>query len=659
MRRSTESRYLATDPNAAAEREASSHQGGYLEEDTAEFAVPNRDNSPLVRLPEWSLPLLLVCAGWFLFGWHVGERGLWSAHEGRAAQNAQNMLDTGQWLVPRLFTEDFELQKPPLYYWTVALLSMPIGEVIPLTVRAPSTLAAILGLILVYYLGRRMWNTETGVGAVVVLATCTRYAWVSRVGRIDMPLAVLCLGALFLAWVAITTPSENSKSRLSWWFYVLNGVGLLLKGPVVLVFTMLPLLGYLLFSGEPVLPVVQGDWKGTWRRYRFLPGIALAFAIASPWFLLASLQSGGSFFWQFFVYHNLDRALGTSDALKSGPIWFYIPRLIVDCFPWCLLFGPLTVALWRSRRKISKLEDKVSQTYMFLLCWLGTHFLFLSLVSFKRADYLLPAFPALALLISGWLRDRFQLFEQRIAVRPPRNLRRRNRTILLTAFLLALVTAPLMIWGIIEFLKKGLVKSILKVELISEHLNETDRFMMHHVERMIRESWPLLGITMVVIVACLWIFHTGWHNRRNRWILAGMAGPWLATFLFHIHVLLPPLDRLRDMARFAETVRTVASERPVYYFGKFDDDLVFYAGKPARLLGHWEELVQLGQSTEPCFVVMKKKHLPWVHNDARLSHWIVVADNRLAGWEHRQPRVLLTNNPLTVSERLQRDITRQ
>src|SRR5690606_38344938 len=138
--------------------------------------------------------------------------------------------------------------------------------------------------------------------------------------------------------------------------------------------------------------------------------------------------------------------------------------------------------LWRKRRRIREAADESGRTYLFLLCWLASHFVFLSLVSFKRADYLLPAFPPLALLLSGWLRDRFQVFEERIAVRPPRNPRRRNRTILVTAFLIALAAAPLLIWGIIEFLKKGVVRSILKVDLISQHLNETDRFMMHHLE---------------------------------------------------------------------------------------------------------------------------------------------------------------------------------
>lgn len=619
-------------------------------DDTAEFSTAMLRPEPLFHIPAWSVPILLVCAGWLLFGWRVGHRGLWSAHEGRAAQNAQNILDTGNWVVPRLFTDDIELQKPPLYYWLVALFSAPEGQVRSTTVRAPSTYSAIVGLVLIFFLGRRMWDVETGIAAAVILATCTRYAWVARVGRIDMPLAILCLGAMMLAWKHLSA-GENSKP-VSWWLYVLAGTGLLLKGPVAVILILLPIGTYLLVSKTKCIPFVQTGWQETWKQWRFVPGCLLACAIAAPWFIYANMQSDGAYFWRFFVYHNLDRAFGTSEALKSGPVWFYIPRLIVDSFPWCLLFGPLTLALWRKRERIRQASDVSAQTYLFLLCWFFSHFAFFSLVSFKRADYLLPAFSPLALLIAGWLRDRFHMFEKKLAQQPVRNPRRRNRTILITAYLLAMVTAPLLIWAIIEFLKKGVVKSILKLDLVSDHLNETDRFMMYHLERLIRENWPLLGISMVVIVACLWVFHTGWHTRRNRWILAGIAGPWLVTYLFHVHVLLPPLDQLRDMARFAETIRAVVPpNRPIHYFGKFDDDLVFYAGKPARLIGDWDKLAELGQSAEPRFVVMKAEHLEWVRKDPRMANWILVADNQLAGTQHRQPRVLLTNHSRAIATR--------
>src|SRR5258707_10522226 len=69
----------------------------------------------------WHLPILIALSG-FLFFYHLAERDLWSSHEARAAQDAQSVLDDHQWGLPRLFDGRLELQKPPLYYWLVALL---------------------------------------------------------------------------------------------------------------------------------------------------------------------------------------------------------------------------------------------------------------------------------------------------------------------------------------------------------------------------------------------------------------------------------------------------------------------------------------------------------------------------------------------------------
>src|SRR5881227_596491 len=78
-----------------------------------------------------------------LFFLRLGDRDLASSHEARAAQNAQRILDTGEWALPRLFDGRVEMQKPPLYYWIVALLAaLNGGTVDAWCVRLPAALAA-------------------------------------------------------------------------------------------------------------------------------------------------------------------------------------------------------------------------------------------------------------------------------------------------------------------------------------------------------------------------------------------------------------------------------------------------------------------------------------------------------------------------------------
>lgn len=585
-----------------------------------------------------------------LFGWNVGDRGLWSAHEGRAAQNAASMVENHRWLLPELTTGEMDHQKPPLYYWLVGLLSELNGQsVTALTVRAPSTLSAIAGIILVYLFGRRLWGHEAGLLAATILATTTRYAWLARVGRIDMPLTVVVLGALFLFYRS----TEDAASRVSRWFYVLVGAGVMFKGPVALLLTFLPIGCYLLLAGDPVVPLIQRGWLATWHRLRLLAGIPIVLTITVPWFAYAVHSSGGEFFWDFFVYHNIDRALGTQDALKSGPLWFYLPRLLVDCFPWSLLFPAVFATFWHERRQFFQIDEPHRRHHLFLVAWIVSQFLFVSIVSFKRPDYLLPIFPPLALLMAGWLDDRFARFTFRQIHGPVRNPIRRLRVLQVTAYLLATVSAAMLLWAARQFVKKGVVKAIFEIDLMEKHLNVTDHFMMKHVESLLRTNWPLLAIGLVVVVGCVWLFHTAWHSRSNRRIVAALALPWLVCYLFQIQVLLPALDPLRDMSRFGEDIRGLASdEKTIYYFGKFDADLVFHAGRPARCLEGSADLDRLAHTERPAYVVMKRSMYQAMKQDSPLAQWTVIADNHATAFgEHRNPRVMVTNQPLAVADR--------
>lgn len=633
------------------------------------------------RSPWYAVPAIVV-AGALLFGFHVGHRGLWSAHEGRAAQNARSIVDGGQWLMPALFTDDHELQKPPFFYWLVAATAELGGrEVDAVAVRMPVTISAVLGLVLVYQLGRRMWNWKVGLYAAGILATTTRYAWLARVGRIDMPLCLCWLAGLYSFWRIMdqaasasapgAIPHQPDPPRyLRWLFHSALAIGILLKGPVAIALFFLPVATYLWAVRQPWIPGFDAGWKETWRRLGVVPGLAWVCLLVAPWYGYAIWATEGRFFWEFVVYHNVERALGTTDTLKSGPIWFYVPRLLVDQFPWSLLLPALAVGIWKHRAELrpgpavpkpesgAGPDETWTRTYTFLLTAIGSLFVFISLVSFKRPDYLLPVFPPLALLLAGWLHDRVARFEYRQTVRPIRNPRRRARLIQASAYVLAGLTLPLLVWGIIAFLERGVVEAIFELDPFDRYLNETDHFMMSHLERLLRDHWVILAIGLVVVVVCVGMLHTGWHDRRTWKVLVGFACPWTVCYLAQIHLLLPAIDELRDMSGFAEEIRTLATwDRPIHYFGKFDDDLVFHAGKPARLVRSWDELARLGESSEPVFVVMKQQHFDLLAGelavqDPRLARWFPLADNRHTPLgEHRQPRVLVTNRPVRIARR--------
>src|SRR5262245_59258560 len=218
------------------------------------------------------LGVVLFAAVLFFPG--LGDRDLTSSHEARAAQNAQVILDEGHWLVPRLFDRHIELQKPPMYYWLVALVAwLGGGHVDAWAVRLPAALSALVNVLILYYLGIRAQRPLAGFLAALILASCVHFTWLSRVGRIAMPLTMtiaLALGAFHLG----RADDATRLGRLLWtaFAYIALGIGLLLKGPIAV-----------------VLPAVAAasvwlvrDRRLHWRTSLWW-GVPLTIVITAPW----------------------------------------------------------------------------------------------------------------------------------------------------------------------------------------------------------------------------------------------------------------------------------------------------------------------------------------------------------------------------------------
>jgi hypothetical protein len=182
------------------------------------------------------------------------------------------------------------------------------------------------------------------------------------------------------------------------------GIGVLLKGPIALVLPGLVAAVALVSAGRPG---VRAAWQVLRRTWWGAPWVVL---IAAPWFVWANIETDGRLWDTFFWYHNVERGLGGSETLKGNPWWFYAPSCLVDLLPWSLAF-PLIVWDWLRHR-----EARCDPESRLGLCWFVAVLVFLSCMSFKRADYLLPAYPGFALLLGG-AAERFWLAykERRIA----------------------------------------------------------------------------------------------------------------------------------------------------------------------------------------------------------------------------------------------------
>ncbi len=312
--------------------------------------------------------LTAYCGLLFFVG--LGARDLNSSHEARAAQNAQMIISEGNWGLPRLFDQHLELQKPPLYYWLVALCGLAFGgQVDAWAVRLPAAGSALGCVLFLYYLGRRCGRPRAGLLAALILATSLHFTWLAHVGRIDMPLTLmvtLCSGSFYLAMNSATT---DMRRRVWPWYvlaYVSVALGILLKGPIALVLAAVILAPFALVLRRPALnlwdgspqPSVGSDGSGEpshIERQRPLDGalrslwwgVPLMLLIAAPWFIWANGRTNNQIWEVFFWYHNLERGLGGSETLASHSTWFYLPRMLVDLFPWSLGLVPAAWYFWR------------------------------------------------------------------------------------------------------------------------------------------------------------------------------------------------------------------------------------------------------------------------------------------------------------------------
>jgi len=372
-------------------------------------------NAPLQvtpkRSPDWAAfpsrfvsvaPCLLVG---LLFFAELGHRDLYSSHEARAAQNAQRMLDTGEWGLLVLFDGRADLQKPPAYYWAVAALGRLNGGVVTEWVaRFPSALAGLVCVLLVYAVLRADRRPTAAMIAAIGLATANHFTGISRTARIDVPLTC----AVFVSLMAfyrgcVSGHSTNSSpplanSNLAWHLLsaVAAGIAVLLKGPVALALIGPAAVAWLLIERRNAtvrLPVISA-----------LLGPVVVAVVAMPWFLWINDHTDGEFLRVFFWHHTVARYTGSSPLLASHPWWYYIPRFAVDFLPWTPSLAGL--GLWAFRSGYWRSDSM----FRFGFISISVMFAVLSTAKFKRADYLLPLFPFAAIVMGSaaeaWLASR-------------------------------------------------------------------------------------------------------------------------------------------------------------------------------------------------------------------------------------------------------------
>jgi len=309
----------------------------------------------------------------------AATRDFWMPDEPRYAEIAQEMMWSGDYLVPR-FNGELYREKPPLLFWFIALSSAPFGEVTEFSDRIPSLLSAMVTLLLTFALARRMFNLRVAIVAVIVLAFSNRFWWQGQNGQIDM---LLC-ASMTLSFYGMFRWHESHDVRWLLAFYTGIALGLFAKGPPALLF---PALAALFFYGRNVRGIASlHPWIG----------VPAAISPTLLWFLSKHFASGvdqsHSDAVTSTLYHQIVGRVFLGVA-HAAPPWYYLQSLPVDWLPWSIFFPWTVYFAWRHR--------KDNPSMRLLLAWIVPAFIFFSFSVGKRALYLLPVFPAIAIVVAA------------------------------------------------------------------------------------------------------------------------------------------------------------------------------------------------------------------------------------------------------------------
>jgi 4-amino-4-deoxy-L-arabinose transferase-like glycosyltransferase len=328
-----------------------------------------------------SLLLLFLAALLIWFG-NLDYRKLIKPDEGRYAEISREMAAGGDWVTPRLNGIKY-FEKPPLHYWASAAAMTLFGPN-EWVARLWSSLTALAGLVLAWYAGTRLFGAAGGLYSALVLGSSLMYAAMGHLNTLDMGLTLflfLALCGFLLAMRDGATRRENALGMHAAWAAI--GLAVLTKGLIGLVIPGATLVIYTL---------AQRDWR-LWRKLHPITGLLLFLAITVPWFALVSLRNP-EFAWFFFVHEHLLRYT-TKVHRRDEPWHYFLPLLLAGGLPWTVVMLDAAWRAWLPQ------PGARFQPRRFLLIWCLFIFLFFSASGSKLPSYILPLFPALALL-AGW-----------------------------------------------------------------------------------------------------------------------------------------------------------------------------------------------------------------------------------------------------------------
>jgi len=338
---------------------------------------------------------LVVVAVWALVTlWGPPGMLFHTKGEPREGLVVQEIVRTGNWVLPRVNETELP-SKPPLFHWLAAVAALARGSVDEWSIRLPSALLSLVGVLAVFAAGTALWGAGPGSVAALVLVTTFEWTRAATNARVDMALTV-GLEVAFLAWLFFV---RTGSGRWLVPLYLGIAFATLAKGPAGIV-----------LPGAVAVASMVVQWDATpLRRMRLFRGALVVAVLAGAWYALALHQAGRELFEKQILRENVfrlfDADTGTGDyqGHRHSALWL-AGVFLIGFLPWTAFFPAVVSRLWQARRTLRR-DDAV----IYLGLWSVTVFVLYAIAVSKRGVYLLSLYPAVALLVA------WQFEEQRRA----------------------------------------------------------------------------------------------------------------------------------------------------------------------------------------------------------------------------------------------------
>src|SRR6201996_1739060 len=448
--------------------------------------------------------------------------------EARFAQATKQMVETGDFVDIR-FQDDVRYKKPVGIYWlqaaaveTASALGLPRAELRIWVYRTPSLIGAIGAVLLTYWTALAFVTRRGAVLAALLLASSVLLSVEARLAKTDAMLlmtVVAAMGALARVYLSWQRGEDPEHPPWSWpaIFWTAVAASILIKGPLIL-----------MFAGLTIVTLAIRDRSADWLwRLRPLWGLMWALVLVLPWFVAIFWRSGNAFFADSVGGDMLSK-LGAQES-HGAPPGLYLLLFWIPFWPGAPLAAMAAPAVWRARREPGA---------QFLLAWLIPSWIVFEAVLTKLPHYVLPLYPAIAILTIGAL-ERSVL---------SRSWLRRGAA---WWFAIPAITSVIAVIGAVTVTRQPVFL-----------------------------AWPFVAAALIFGLAAWWLYD---DNRAERSLLSAVVAAMFLSFAIY-GVVMPALTPLFPSAEIARALRNVVCVGPKAAAAGFHEpSLVFMTGTSTTL----------------------------------------------------------------------------